>query len=256
MITAATMLSRPIGILLSPLLHRQGRRLRKTVARLSEPTGPRTGTHPGRFPHHPLQLLVVGESTAVGVGVDHTEDSVSPLLAAALSDLSLRAVEWQVAGRTGAHAQRITHLLPLDDRDYDLAVVLLGVNDALRLTSRRRWRGSLVDICEALSNRLSPAGLIVVVAPPDLDQFEVLPQPLRWTVATHGATLDADLQRLAASTSGPIRVSTPPIDNPDMFAADSFHPNAGAYLRWADHIAAEVWRHAPERWRLDPVHLL
>lgn len=255
MITVNNLLSRPIGILLSPLLHRQGRRLRRTVARLSEPTGPRTAGHPGRFPRHPLQLLVVGESTAVGVGVDHTEDSVSPHLAAALSTLSLRAVEWQVAGRTGASARRMTHLLPLDDRDHDLAVVLVGVNDALRLTSRRRWLGSLLDLCEALSKRLSPAGLIVVVAPPDLHQFELLPQPLRWTVATHAATLDADLQRLAASTGGPIRVSTPPIDSPARFAADGFHPSAAAYLRWADHIAAEVWRQAPERWRLDPAHL-
>lgn len=254
MITAAS-LSRAIGILLSPLLHRQGRRLQQTMPRLSEPTGPRTGTHPGRFPHHPLQLLVVGESTAVGVGVDHTDDSVSPLLAATLSQLSLRAVDWQVAGRAGARAHRITHLLPLDDRDYDLVVLLLGVNDALRLTSRRRWRGSLVGLCEALGNRLSPAGLIVVVAPPDLHQFEVLPQPLRWTVATHAAALDAELQRLAARTGGPIRVSTPPIDDPHMFAADRFHPNVVAYSQWADHIAAEVWRHAPERWRLNPTHL-
>lgn len=222
------------------------------MVHLPEPTGPRTGTHPHRLPDNPLQLLVVGESTAVGVGVDHTQNSVAPLLAAALSTLSLRTVEWQIAGRTGATAAKITQLLPTDEHTYDLAVVLLGVNDALRLTSRRRWRASVLRACEIISTRLHPASLIVVVAPPDLHQFDLLPQPLRWTVATHAAALDNDLQRFATRTGGPLHVTTPPIDDPQMLAVDRFHPSAFAYRKWADHIAAQVWRRAPERWRLNP----
>lgn len=249
-------LGRAAGMVLSPLLRRQGRQLRHSTARLPDPPGPRTGCCLGQFPDRPLRLLVVGESTALGVGVVDTRASLAPRLAARLAASSTRAVSWTIIGRTGATAARIPPLLPprIGDR-FDLVIVLLGVNDTLHLTSRRVWRRSIAGLCEALTTRLAPAALVVAVGPPDLRQFTALPQPLRGIMAWHAAALDRDLHRMAASPGPLTHVPTPPLEGPAMFAADRFHPSGYAYQRWADHIADAVWRGAPERWRINPPHL-
>ena len=72
-------------LLLGPLLLAQARRLRKTALRLPEAAGPRSGVE---FPAlraalvaEPLRLLVVGDSSAAGVGVDHQEQALAQPLA-------------------------------------------------------------------------------------------------------------------------------------------------------------------------------
>lgn len=60
-----------LSLVLGPILMFQGRRLRRTIPRLPEASGPCTGLVSGASPtltSPPLKLLLIGESTAAGVG--------------------------------------------------------------------------------------------------------------------------------------------------------------------------------------------
>src|SRR3712207_5729388 len=85
--------SRPTGVLLAPVLLRQGARVRRTTPVLPEAAGDRSGREGATGGQAPLRLLVVGESTAAGVGVEHQRDALPRQLAAELSRHCDRAVE-------------------------------------------------------------------------------------------------------------------------------------------------------------------
>ena len=62
------------AIALGPLLLLQGRRVRRSVPRLPEPTGPRSGcVGAGRS----LRVLIAGDSAAAGVGSANQDQALS-----------------------------------------------------------------------------------------------------------------------------------------------------------------------------------
>ena len=88
-----------------------------------------------------MRLVVLGESTAAGVGVHHQDDAIGRQLALALFRRTGVAISWRVAAATGMTAKRaIRECVPeAVGAPFDLAVVLLGVNDTLKLRSSRAW---------------------------------------------------------------------------------------------------------------------
>jgi hypothetical protein len=77
----AARVSRPTALLLAPVLLRQGARVRERTPVLPEAAGDRSG-RAGAAEGAPLRLLIVGESTAAGVGVAHQRDGIAARLAA------------------------------------------------------------------------------------------------------------------------------------------------------------------------------
>lgn len=236
----AVSVSRPTAILLGPLLLRQGRQVRERTVLLPEAAGDRSGQESAG--PHPIQLAVIGESTAAGVGADDQRDGLPRQLAVELAARRQAQVSWTVTARTGATVSHtLRKLLPDLPRDLDLVVVVLGVNDTMKITPRRQWRQRIRILVETIQvDHLNPDGQIVLTGIPDLGQFGTLPQPLRAVLGWHAPALDRDLQRIARATSGVRHVSMPGLTWPDMFAADGFHPNVAAYRAWARHVAAAV----------------
>ncbi|MPQ99375.1 SGNH/GDSL hydrolase family protein [Modestobacter sp. I12A-02628] len=224
------------------LLVLQGRGVRARTPRLPEAAGPRSGLAPADDGGGgTLRLLVLGESTAAGVGVSEQRDGLAGSLA---RELALRrgvAVAWTVCARTGATAQRTAReLLPGAATGQDLAVVVLGVNDTLRLRGARRWSCHIGQVLDGLAPRLAPGGLVVLTGVPDLGAFPLLPQPLRAVLGRRARALDRRLDGLAAARPGLLHVPGPPVTGAAVFAVDGFHPNAEAYAQWASHLAAAV----------------
>ena len=93
-------------IALGPLLLAQGAWVRRVTPRLPEAAGPRsvcTGAGPA------LSLLVTGDSSAAGVGVDTQEEALAGQLAARLA--AARRVRWTVLARTGLDTRELAALL-------------------------------------------------------------------------------------------------------------------------------------------------
>ena len=167
----------------------------------------------------------VGQANRIavsGVGVDRQADALAGQLAAQLAAITGRPVQWQALGRNGADAQAcLQDLLPqvLDQR-WDLALLVLGVNDTTHLTSRRQWRTRLACLLAGLSSCSVQVG---VTAVPPLGRFTALPQPLRQVAARqHALYLPLDLSFESA-----------------YLARDDFHPSAAGYREWAAGIARQ-----------------
>ena len=228
---------------LSPLM-RQARRVRKRMPTLPEALGERSGLEGAANGTGLLWLLVVGDSTAAGVGVTSMRDALPPQLAAILAARRGCTVAWTVSARTGATASvTAEELVPAAPIEQDIAVVLVGVNDVLKMTPRQTWRASMDRLVDALEKHLQPGGQIVLSGLPNLWQFRAFPQPLRAVLAWHGRALDREVRQIARRRLGVMHMAMPPVSWPELFAEDGFHPNATAYQALAAHFAAALTTH-------------
>ena len=237
----AVSVSRPAALALAPVLLRQAKRVRATASVLPEAEGERVGVQSAGDASAGLRLLVVGESTAAGVGVAHQRDALPDRLAAELARRHGRSVEWTVSARTGATASYTRReLVPVAPGGQDVIVVALGANDAMRLTPRRKWRAKVQALVDELDDHLRPGGRVLLAGVPTLGRFGILPQPLRAVLGWHARALDRELGRLARRQPHVTHAPMPALQWPTMFAADGFHPNAAAYRVWAEHLAAAM----------------
>ena len=237
----AVTLSRPTALLLGPLLLRQGRQVRDRTVLLPEAAGDRSGVEAGTGAE-PLRLAVIGESTAAGVGAADQRDALPRQLALAVAERRTTPVSWTVNARTGATVgYTLRSLRPALPSDQDLVVIVLGVNDSMKITPRRQWRQQIQTLIDAIrTEHLAPDGQVLLTGIPDLGRFGSLPQPLRAVLGGHSRALDRDLRGIAGHTAGVRYVPMPGLTWPDMFAADGFHPDVAAYRAWALHLAAAV----------------
>ena len=93
---------------LSPLLVAQGLWTRRRVPVLAEAAGPRDG-EVGVGP--PLQLLIVGDSSAAGVGVTHQDQALAGHLTRTLAAAARVRVHWRLVARSGVTSARALDLL-------------------------------------------------------------------------------------------------------------------------------------------------
>lgn len=235
--------NRPAAVALSPLL-RQARRVRKRFPSLPEALGEHSGLERAADGTGLLRLLVIGDSTAAGVGVTYMRDALPPQLAAILAARCGCAVGWTVSARTGATASVTAEdLAPAAPVEQDIAVVLVGVNDALKMTPRQTWRASMDRLVDVLQRHVRPGGQIVLAGLPNLWKFRAFPQPLRAVLGWHGRALDQELRQIGRRRLAVMHVAMPPVSWPEMFAEDRFHPNAAAYRRLAAHFGAALITH-------------
>jgi lysophospholipase L1-like esterase len=150
--------SRPAAVVLSRLVQ-QARGVRKRIPSLPEARGERSGLELAADATDVVRLLVVGDSTAAGVGVAYMCDALPPQLAAILAERRGCTVAWTVSARTGATASfTARELVPGAPVEQDISVVLVGVNDALRMTPRRTWRASMDRLVERSRSTFGPVG--------------------------------------------------------------------------------------------------
>ena len=228
-----------------PLLGLQGLWVRLRTPVLPEAGPPYTGTisPSGPTTQPALHLLVIGESTAAGVGAPSHAAGLTGCTAAALAARWERPVAWRAHGRSGATAADVHHdLLPSLGRPHadaptaDVVLVALGVNDTIRRTSPAAWRNEIAGLVVDLRARFQPT-TIVLAGVPAMARFPALPSPLRHFLGAHGTRLDRELADLAAAAPGVCHCPTP-LPDPHHFAPDRFHPGPVGYAAWGEIVAA------------------
>ncbi len=234
--SALRRLSRVAVIPTGPVLLAQGRRLRRDTPRLPDAALPWHGTHPGP---RPLRLLVLGDSTAAGVGADTQNDALPGNLARELNTLTGRGVEWRAIGENGADASEFIERY-LDEacaESWDIVFLSIGANDALGLRSRRSFARDIRTILDRL-RAASPDATILMSSLPAFFRFGLLPNPLRWNLYLHSRNLE-DAARAVVATFPDVHMSPPPPPYTEgFFASDLFHPGPIGYRDWA-HFAIE-----------------
>ena len=231
--------------LLAPLLLAQARRLFKTMPRLPEATGDRQGTA-GDGPS--LRLLVVGDSSAAGVGVDTQDQALLGRTVARLAEG--HRVTYRLEARNGATLGRtLRHLKRLDPAPFDVAVTSVGANDVTAGTDLDSWLGGYRDLVAELRSRFQ-VGRVVVSGLPPMGRFPALPNPLRWVIGRQVRRHDAALQTWIQSdpTLSYAGLGTVPGDRlngvpmTEIMAADGFHPGPRIYDVWSERVVDRIQR--------------
>lgn len=226
--------------LLSPVLLPLAVYTRRTALRLEPAAGADQGLAGSQFAGPPLRLLVLGESTVVGVGVSCMQQALVVQLAGELAVRHQRPVAWQALGENGiTAAQACQRLLGrVQAGPIDLAVLVFGVNDCSHLTTLGNWRLSLTTL--AIGLQASGAKLVFTGVPP-LQHFSALPGLVRWLLGARAQQLDAQLQVLAEARDAqyvPLKLEF----SAEYLALDGYHPSSAGYRLWAQDLAAAITR--------------
>ncbi|OUS35898.1 GDSL family lipase [Rhodobacterales bacterium 56_14_T64] len=220
---------------LLPVLLAQALWVRHRAQLLPEPKGLRSGTF-GDGP--PLRLLILGDSSAAGVGAQTQSEGLSGQLAAQLA--TRYQVTWQLEASTGETTRTaLARLQAMHTQTFDCAVVVLGVNDVTRATTKAQFVARQSALWQLLTDRFGVRQIVSSGVPP-MQKFPLLPQPLAWALGRQAARLDDGLAALAAKSAG---VSHLPMSLPqdsDLAASDGFHPGPKAYAMWAESLAQEI----------------
>jgi lysophospholipase L1-like esterase len=193
----------------------------------------------------PLRLVLLGDSTALGVGVDRVTDTVGGQLAQLLAgapggrrvELSSVGVSRSRAADLGTQVARA-----LVGARPDVAVVLVGGHDAIHFSRPD-------DAAEHLAvavRRLRSSGVEVVVGTcPDLGAARAFPPPLRQLVgwqARRIARAQAEAVTAAGGRAVDLAEQTGAVFRADAgtYCHDGYHPSADGYRVWAHALLPAV----------------
>ncbi|GIJ28597.1 hypothetical protein Vqi01_37590 [Micromonospora qiuiae] len=199
----------------------------------------------GRVGAPPVRLVLLGDSAALGVGVDRLGDTIGGQLAELLAEgPSGRLVHLSSVGVSGSRstdlATQVARAL-LGERP-DVAVILVGANDA---TSLRRPAEAAAYLGAAV-HRLHQAGVEVVVGTcPDLGAVRAIAPPLRQVIGWVGRRIGRAQTSAVLDAGGTVvdlAAETGPVFRADAgtFCHDGYHPSADGYRVWAHALLPAV----------------
>ena len=232
----------PLSWLLSPLALYQGLQVRARTPRLLPPPGPRTG-QVGSDKDAAFRLLIVGDSSAAGVGTDRIGDSLGPQLADILHQRTGATVVWRVAGANSAVSEQVRdHVLPhLEPLPYTHIVMCVGMNDMKNFLTASRFKKGFGGLLYALHTKWPEATLIWT---PLLDMTTVpsLPPLLARILEMRASILNPLGKQLCHERCA---IVTPRLDstNPEGFSVDGFHASPAGYHYWAGVVADTILKH-------------
>ena len=245
------------GAALVTLLREEARSARRKITAGTAQADPPTGNGVyGRGRAKPLVMVMLGDSSAVGLGVADPGQTPGALIAAALTELAERPVRLAKFARSGAVSKDLVGQVDQALLEHpDVAVIMIGAND---VTSRARPADSVRALAEAV-RRLAAAGCQVVVGTcPDLGTIRPISQPLRLLARRWSRQLAA-AQTIAVVAEGGRTVSLGSVLGPSfatdrgLFSTDEFHPSAAGYAAAAASLlpsvadALGVWPAAADR---------
>jgi lysophospholipase L1-like esterase len=193
----------------------------------------------------PLELAVVGDSSAAGLGADSPDQTPGAVIARGLAAVSGRRVRLTtvavVGARSGDLPSQLDRLLAITRPD--VTVVMVGAND---VSHRVRPADSVRHLTQAVERLRENGSEVVVGTCPDLGTIEPVAQPLRLIARRLSRDLAA-AQTVAAVEAGARTVSLGDLLGPEfrrvpheMFSADRFHPSSAGYAAAAAAVLPSV----------------
>ncbi len=224
-------------IALFPFLAWQGHVTRKNIVKLPEAGGRRegvTGTGPK------LRLLIVGDSSAAGVGASHQEEALLGHMRKRLSQTN--TVHWWLDAKTGATTlDTYERLIERPAQKAEVVSISIGVNDITGLVPLPVWLARYNRLLNLLQDKFE-ADVICVSGIPKMEYFPVLPQPLRWVLGAQANRFDRYLRKLVARRPECRFVEMDFEPLPTLMSRDGFHPGPKIYADWGRKVFKAVRR--------------
>lgn len=245
----------PKHIALAPVYLYQGLKLKRTALRLPEAQGERHGRLLLSDAHlndaNILSLMLLGDSSAAGVGVESQQEALAGHLLGHLQQTpeitaQFNQIDWALhatSGHTSFDALRRLYVLPTPQRPVDVMVVLIGVNDTTSNVSVSQWQAQLHQIIE-LGKRKFGAKYILFACLPPMQNMPAIPSPLNKLLGSKSQLMNDKLIEVCESYQQvyalPIEFANTGLSDADLFAEDGFHPNSQAYSFLALKIAKNI----------------
>ncbi|WP_201582092.1 SGNH/GDSL hydrolase family protein [Psychrobacter glacincola] len=251
-------------VLLAPIYLYQGRKIKRDTVRLPEPNGERHGQvqlndaieSPKDAHKRTLNLMVVGDSAAAGVGSETQQEALVGNLIPVLTQQSaiqnqFDILNWSLqatTGHTSFDILRRLYVLPAPSQPVDVMVLSVGVNDTTSKVSVDKWQQQIESIIAIAQRKFGVRELIFLSLPP-MAQMPAIPAPLSNFVGAKASILDNTLQQVCAAYDSVTYMATDfprmiaehsngtPIDIKVMFASDGFHPSSLMYGYWAQQLS-------------------
>ena len=267
MVTTTKIATTAKDMLLAPIYLYQGRKVKRDTVRLPEPEGDRFGHIKLRSldgvvdPQHQqmLNLMIVGDSAAAGVGSLTQQEALAGKLIPALQqqpviNTQFDTLNWSLqatTGHTSFDILRRLYVLAAPLQPLDVMVLSVGVNDTTANISVHKWQQQLEQII-AIAQRKFGVRTLIFSRLPQMAKMPALPAPLNGFIGAKANKLDEILQQVCTDHEGVTYMATDfarmieehsngsPIDIAVMFASDGFHPSSLMYGYWAQQLAALI----------------
>ncbi len=221
-----------------PIYVWQGLKVRRQTQRMAPP--PHQGHLATGGKGAPLQILIVGDSSAAGVGVEKIEESLGGHLLEELSGKTGRPINIRIAGMNSATSGQIRdHVVPnLQHHAYDYICLNIGVNDAKNFHTGRGFCRNFGTLLYALKARF-PTSIIIWAGIIDMEKIPALPRPLNRILGIRSRLLDRNgkilcRERGALAPDPGWRIIR------ENFSSDGFHASSKGYGGWARNLAAYI----------------
>ncbi|HEV7193440.1 MAG TPA: SGNH/GDSL hydrolase family protein [Jatrophihabitantaceae bacterium] len=185
----------------------------------------------------PVRLVLLGDSSAAGYGVQRDRDTPGAQLAIAISSIVRRPVHITNVAVVGAQSRQLpAQVAELGRVSPDLAVIMIGTND---VTHRVKPADAVPYLADAVRELRKMGAEVVVGTCADLGTIRALAQPLR-RYARHLSRRMARAQIVAVVAAGGRAVSLGDLLGPlfatqhELFSDDQFHPSAAGYAAAAE----------------------
>ncbi|MGH8903122.1 MAG: SGNH/GDSL hydrolase family protein [Egibacteraceae bacterium] len=193
----------------------------------------------------PVELVVLGDSTVMGIGSPTLEQSLPVLVAERVASRLSRPVHVVAMGASGARtATVLERQVPLlEGSEPDAVLVVVGSNDVTHVTAPWTMRRQSTALVEAV--RKAGHAPVVIGGIPQFRTVPALLQPLRWVTGRYASVLRG-VQRQATTQAGAAYVDIAAlasprfIGRPESMSSDGYHPSPVGYGFWADALAPTV----------------
>jgi len=221
----------------APVLLLQGKWVKFNIVKLPEPKQNQSG-HCGVGPT--LKVMLLGDSSAAGVGVSEAQHALLGQLLYRLSDKY--SVNYQMMAKSGkTTVELIGDIEQVDAENIDVVITALGVNDVTNQVPVKLWEKQQRQLIELIQQKFSPDKIIMSGLPP-VGDFPALPWPLSAYMGLYADVLNETLQTITAQFENVLFHSLRNYPAEAQPAIDGFHPGAKVYELWAQNLSDEIKR--------------
>jgi lysophospholipase L1-like esterase len=222
----------------------QGVGVRMRIPRMLPPTGVVRHAIDGLEPA--VNLLVLGDSSAAGVGAERSDETLAVSLAGLIARNTGRRVVWRAAGFNSATAGQIRdHVVPnLEAEAWDHIVLAVGTNDAKNFHTVGRFKKEFGGLLYALRAKW-PEARIVWSPVVEMTLVPALPRALGRLLEIRATLINRTGERLCQERGAVPSPRLPILDPAAGFSRDGFHASPAGYKVWAEHLAATVMAEEP-----------
>lgn len=189
-----------------------------------------------RHGEYPLSFLVVGDSTAVGVGASATTS-----VPAYLAEIFNASIENHA--KSGARLKDIRNQISnVEQKRYDFVLIQGGANDVMFGSSYQRIRNE-TDLILKEANRLSSH--VIFLTAGDIGEAPLWPWPVDWYMTHRTKKVRSDIMRKVNEHNSLYvdlySLPTPFKEHPQRYyASDFLHLSSEGYAVWAALIHSEI----------------